>query len=287
MPKVTAYTLTWSTTKHEYELYESRLRDLLPIAPGSTAWFNWLVHISSFTFQGKSGFYTARKEHRPRGDQYWYAYFSLGEKRTKKYLGKTDDLTPTRLEQVASSLSAERDSGTQPKQFTPARSTKSQIPNPSLVADTGSDLNLPPHVQTQKPDVPVDPLLATKLHMPRLRSQLVPRSHLTEQLQTGLEGALTLVSAPAGFGKTTLLCQWLAESYKRVAWLSLEPEDDEPTRFLSYAIAALQTLNRQIGTASLALLYAPQPVPVETVVARLINDLTSSEEGDFVLVLDD
>jgi LuxR family maltose regulon positive regulatory protein len=120
MPKVTAYTLAWSATRHEYELYESRLREMLPFAPGSTAWFNWLAHISSFTFQGKSGYYTAHKERRPRGDQYWYAYLLLEGKRTKKYLGKTDDLTLTRLEQVASTLSAERDSGTQPKQLTPA-----------------------------------------------------------------------------------------------------------------------------------------------------------------------
>jgi LuxR family transcriptional regulator, maltose regulon positive regulatory protein len=118
MPKVTAYTLAWSTSKHEYELYESRLREMLPIAPGSTAWFNWLTHISSFAFQGKTGYYIARKELRPRGDQYWYAYFSQGEGRTKKYLGKTDDLTLARLEKVASSLSAERDSGTQTQQLT-------------------------------------------------------------------------------------------------------------------------------------------------------------------------
>ena len=136
MPKVTAYTLTWSTTRQEYELYESRLREILPIVPGSTAWFTWLTHISSFTFQGKTGYFTARKELRPRGDQYWYAYLVMGEKRTKKYLGKTDDLTPARLEQVASTLSAERDGGTQTQQLTPSRPPKSEIHIPTATTDT-------------------------------------------------------------------------------------------------------------------------------------------------------
>jgi ATP/maltotriose-dependent transcriptional regulator MalT len=69
----------------------------------------------------------------------------------------------------------------------------------------------------------------------------VPRAHLTERLQQGAERALTLVSAPAGFGKTTLLAQWLMESGMPVAWLSLEADDNDPTRFLSYLIAALHT----------------------------------------------
>jgi LuxR family maltose regulon positive regulatory protein len=132
-----------------------------------------------------------------------------------------------------------------------------------------------------------DQLLATKLHVPRPRKQLVQRSHLTERLQHGMEHALTLVSAPAGFGKTTLLSQWLADSGIRVAWLSLEQEDNELVRFLSYMIAALQRLDPRIGMTALALLQAPQPAPPETVLTVLTNDLASREEGDFALVLDD
>ena len=111
--------------------------------------------------------------------------------------------------------------------------------------------------------------------MPRPRAQLVPRSHLVERLQQGAERALTLVSAPAGFGKTTLLAQWLAQSGMPVAWLSLEAEDNDPTRFLSYLIAALQTLDAQLGTTALALLRTPQPPSPETVLAVLTNDLVS------------
>jgi LuxR family maltose regulon positive regulatory protein len=131
------------------------------------------------------------------------------------------------------------------------------------------------------------PLITTKLHMPRPRAQLVSRSQLAERLQQGMTDALTLVSAPAGFGKTTVLAQWLAESGTPAAWLSLEPGDNEPVRFLSYLIATLQTLDPSNGVTALSLLRTPQPAPPETVLARLVNDLMKREAADFALVLDD
>src|SRR6266487_763375 len=134
---------------------------------------------------------------------------------------------------------------------------------------------------------PLTSLLATKLYVPRLRTQLVQRSHLIERLQQGMLGALTLVSAPAGFGKTTLLAQWLAEMCMPVAWLSLEPEDNDATRFLSYLIAALQTLEPGIGMTALALLESPQPPLVEAVLTVLTNELVSRAGEEFALVLDD
>ncbi len=116
---------------------------------------------------------------------------------------------------------------------------------------------------------------------------LVPRAHLVERLQQGMDRALTLISAPAGFGKTTLLAQWLAQSGLPVAWLSLEAEDNDPTRFLFYLIAALQTLDAQLGATALAMLRTPQPPPPETVLAVLTNDLVERGGGDVALVLDD
>lgn len=130
-------------------------------------------------------------------------------------------------------------------------------------------------------------LLATKLHMPRLRPQLVARSYLIERLQQGMEYALTLVSAPAGFGKTTLLAQWVVESGTPVSWLSLEPEDNEPVRFLSYLIAALQAQDPQLGMNVLALLETRQSALLESALAVLTNELVHHETGDFALVLDD
>ena len=137
------------------------------------------------------------------------------------------------------------------------------------------------------PDISHGLLLATKFHMPRLRPQLVPRSILIERIQQGMEHALTLISAPAGFGKTTLLAQWVAESGMPVSWLSLEPEDNEPVRFLSYLIAALQAQDPQLGMNVLALLEASQAAPLESALAVLTNELMHHETGDFVLILDD
>src|SRR5260221_12626372 len=102
-----------------------------------------------------------------------------------------------------------------------------------------------------------------------------------------MERTLTLVSAPAGFGKTTLLAQWLAESGTPAAWVSLGPQDNDPTSFLSYLIAALQTLDAQIGTTALALLRTPQPPYPEVVLPVLINDWPVAEAANFALALDD
>jgi len=131
------------------------------------------------------------------------------------------------------------------------------------------------------------PLLATKLHMPRPSARLVHRSLLYEQLAQGMICALTLISAPAGFGKTTLLSDFLTRIGTPVAWLSLEREDNDLVRFLTYVIAALQTLDQEIGRMSLALLQSSPLATVEPVLALLINDLVSVKLPSFVLVLDD
>jgi len=120
------------------------------------------------------------------------------------------------------------------------------------------------------------------LHIPARVAAL-----LIERLQQGMEHALTLVSAPAGFGKTTVLAHWLAQREKPDAWLSLESADNEPVRFLSYLITALQTLDPSLGVAALSLLRTPQPAPSEAVLARLVNDLLMQEAAAFTLVLDD
>ncbi len=134
-------------------------------------------------------------------------------------------------------------------------------------------------------DIHHTPLLTTKLHMPRPRTKIVYRPQLDERLQEGLSGSLTLISAPAGFGKTTLLAHWLAQSDTPVAWLSLEPEDNALVRFLTYLIAALQTLDQEIGETSLALLQSSSSATVESILALLINDLANVPS--FALVLDD
>ncbi len=287
MPKVPRYTLAWSSAIETYELYETRDRGVLKIAPESPAWFAWLDQVSSFAFAGKSGHYTARKEAKQRGARYWYAYLATGQLLTKKYLGKSVDLILDRLEQVARVLSADQAAPLHTKRETPPRPSEREARLSLATVDVGASLDPAPHTPTGKRGDRLNPLLATKLHVPRPRAQLVPRTHLVERLQRGAEGALTLVSAPAGFGKTTLLTQWLAQSGTPAAWVSLGPEDNDPSRFLSYLIAALQTLDAQIGTTALALLRTPQPPSPETVLAMLTNDLADRGGGKFALVLDD
>lgn len=133
------------------------------------------------------------------------------------------------------------------------------------------------------------PLLETKLYIPRRRRGLVRRTRLTERLSSAAESKLTLVSAPAGFGKTTLVAEWLGAppiEGRSVAWLSLDSADDETALFWTYLIAALQTAAPGIGATALSLLQAPQQPPIETVLATLLNELITVP-NDVVLVLDD
>ncbi len=132
------------------------------------------------------------------------------------------------------------------------------------------------------------PILTTKLYIPPARLDLVPRPHLIERLNNGLAKGckLTLISAPAGFGKTTLLSEWVAQCGRPAAWLSLDSEDSDPARFLTYFITALQTVAPNIGTEVLAALQAPQPPSTGSILTTLINEITANSEN-FVFVLDD
>ena len=126
-------------------------------------------------------------------------------------------------------------------------------------------------------------LLTTKLHIPRPSARLMQRVQLDERLAQGMSGALTLISAPAGFGKTTFLSDSLTRSGIPVAWLSLEAEDDDFVRFLTYVIAALQSLDHEIGKTSLTLLHSSPLASVEPILALLINDLASRNLPRFAL----
>ncbi|WP_154794476.1 LuxR C-terminal-related transcriptional regulator [Occultella kanbiaonis] len=134
------------------------------------------------------------------------------------------------------------------------------------------------------------PLLGTKLHVPSPRRELVARSRLTDRLRTpdGAAPRLVLVAAPAGFGKTTLLSQWLAGAAStRVAWLSLDAADADPRRFLTHLLAAVQRTSPETGAEAMALLDATgATVPTEQVLVGLVNDLDALP-GHTVIALDD
>jgi LuxR family maltose regulon positive regulatory protein len=130
------------------------------------------------------------------------------------------------------------------------------------------------------------PILATKLYVPPPRPKVVLRPRLIERLDEDLYRKLTLVSAPAGFGKTTLLSEWVAGCERPAAWLSLDEGDNDPTRFVSYLVAALQTIAADIAEGVLGALQSPHPPPTESVLTALLNEISTIPDG-FVLVLDD
>ena len=127
-------------------------------------------------------------------------------------------------------------------------------------------------------------LLTTKLFVPPVRPSRVPRRRLTDRLHSGADGKLTLIVAPAGFGKTTLLSDFVAG--RPVAWVSLDASDNDLTRFWSYVLAAFDSVQPGLGASALALLQSPQPPPIEAILTSLLNTL-STRSTEVVLLLDD
>jgi LuxR family maltose regulon positive regulatory protein len=164
-----------------------------------------------------------------------------------------------------------------------------------FLAESGTDV--PPNEEAVYRQPPIsssaapggDPLLMSKLSVPVPRRTLVPRSSLSGRIEECLERKLTVVSAPAGFGKSTLLSTWAAASAsdtRLVAWLSLDSGDDDPARFWRYFLTALSRLEPGCGETALALLNSPQAPPVVTMLTTVLNDL-DAVAAEVVFVLDD
>jgi LuxR family maltose regulon positive regulatory protein len=128
--------------------------------------------------------------------------------------------------------------------------------------------------------------LATKLYLPPARQTLVGRPRLIEQLNEGLKGRLTLISAPAGFGKTSLVTAWRQQSETPLAWVSLDEGDNEPARFLDYLLGALQTVEQSLARETSGLLQAATSPPLKAVLTSLLYEVNESE-AEFVLAFDD
>ncbi len=129
-------------------------------------------------------------------------------------------------------------------------------------------------------------LLKTRLYIPATRPELISRPRLIDRLNEGLNHRLILIAAPAGYGKTTLLGNWVAQCGGAVAWLSLDEADNDPVRFLTYLIAAVQTIEAQFGQDIMTGLRSPQPPALEDWLPVLVNQLDSIGQP-FVLILDD
>jgi LuxR family transcriptional regulator, maltose regulon positive regulatory protein len=265
----------------------------IPVGVGSAEWYHVLEQIASFSFEDELGrSFTARRERRDQ-QWYWYAYRKCGKKLRKIYLGKTDQLEPDRLAVAAYELTE------LPHETQPYGSTGSLI--------------------TEQTTAPF--LRPTKLRIPSLPTNLIQRPRLTQQLSRPLHGVstivrryqhrtqplLTVITAPAGYGKTTLLVEWLAIRTKgrgpksqstgselssqysalgtHVAWLSLDYEDNDAQQFWCYVIAALQANVRELGCHALLLLQSSQPIPLDNVVTALVDDLQHTSR-ELALVLD-
>ena len=139
-----------------------------------------------------------------------------------------------------------------------------------------------------------EPLLMPKLQLPRLQKSLLPREHLLELLDKGLEHKLTLIAGPAGYGKTTLVGQWIAKrgdraDFPQIACVTLDEGDNDPIRFWRYIIAACQKFRAGLGKEALDLLLAhrrPPFKPLEMMLTALLNELSQLEHPG-VLILDD
>jgi len=247
----------------------------------SAAWWSWLKagETTSFRFTCSAGNFTARREQKQSGC-YWYAYRRQQGKLHKAYLGKSVELTLQRLHTVAEIL------GQSPSSTAPSASVVHIVPDDSTSA-------------TFSPAEPVYPslsqnLLSTKLTVPPVLSTVVARPRLLQKLNQGIEHKLTLITAPAGFGKTTLLSDWQAAQNGNgqdidaptLAWVSLDAGDNDPIRFWSYCIAALETVYPRISEKVLSLLRLPQAASMETMLITLINTISVAQRT-CILVLDD
>jgi LuxR family maltose regulon positive regulatory protein len=130
------------------------------------------------------------------------------------------------------------------------------------------------------------PLIKTKVHIPKTRSDLVRRTRLEDLLNTDQKIKLTLISAPAGFGKTALLCDWVQNVERPVAWISLDRGDNDLTRFLSYVVMALQGIDGSFGIHILETIHSPKPPSMDYILTSLINGVTEIFDS-FYLILDD
>jgi len=238
------------------------------IVVGSPAWFTWLTadQPRSFSFRHPSGSFTARCERR-RDSWYWYAYRMQSGKLHKTYLGKADSLTLERLDTAATALAD--------------RALSAQLDDHFARPDYTTEGIFTTRSSTTH-------LLTTKLNIPRPPAYLVSRPRLIAAIQPQPGTKLTLICAPAGSGKTTLVSEWIAADGAascQVTWLTLHTNDNDLNRFWTYLIAAVDRLHPGLGADAQMVLRTPH-MPFEAVLTVLLNAL-STYPTPCVLVLDD
>ncbi len=249
-------------------LYQSG-REGDPIDVGTPAWYDWLEHHAAFIFVDRVGTVTVCKSGTGPSDLDWKASCTRMGKRYHVSLGSSRALTLARLQDAARRLAGKH----------------AQVGSTTL-SPASPAVSTPPIPKTAATVVHPGSLIQTKLYRPRSGSDVIPRARLFERLNAGLSGNVTLISAPAGFGKTTLLAEWLQTIERPTAWLSLDENDNELRIFVHSLTTALQTVFPDALQATVSLLQAEQFPPPDRVATLLINDLADVSE-DVVLVLDD
>jgi LuxR family maltose regulon positive regulatory protein len=249
-------------------LYPSE-RGADPIHVGSIAWFAWLEHHHTFQFADRLGGFSAYKSETDPNTLHWQASSLRHGQLMRLDLGPSRALTLERLQAAAQRLAGEPAS-IEPDEGGQATSAAS-IPDAPRTAASGS--------------IPSS-LIGTKLYRPRRSNDVIPRSRLLEHLNAGLSGKVSLVCAPAGCGKTTLVVQWLQTINRQVAWLSLDEHDNELPVFVHGLTAALQSVWREACPATTSLLSAPYFPGPESVASLLSHELADVPD-EVVLVLDD
>src|SRR5713101_6247867 len=254
MGRTPLHALTWSKEQRLYELHtQDRLEQRFQPTDEAT-WQSWLREVTSFAFHSPAGSLNVYLERRPRGGAYWYAYQTKEGRTRKRYLGRTETLSLAHLEETARSFRREQ--------------------QPPQAFDQGMLV------------------LSGRLAPPRLPAALVEREPLLSALDGALATPLTLLCAPAGFGKTTLLAAWARRHLVQVAWLSLDELDNSPTRFWVALIAALRRCGGYapgFGETAVALLSSPQPPSPSTILTALLQELENREAhpAPIVLIVDD
>ena len=246
-----------------------------PILIGTPAWYDWLEQQSSFTFVDHGLTFMARKSMLRSRDSYWKAYRRCQGKLYRIHLGHSRALTLERLQAAAQAFAGEHIPGEQAS-VSSGQHGSNRLPklpgrpSPRMVLDVDHSTSL----------------IHTKLSRPRLGSDLIPRPRLLARLNAGLGGKVTLVCAPAGFGKTTLLVAWGEAIDRPTVWLSLDEHDDELASFVRSLAAALQSVFPDEFGDMASLLQAPRLPALDSLVALFSNDLADLPE-DLLLVLDD
>ncbi len=306
MPKSAQFIISWSPDQKNYLLIEAENGPQHFSPENSDAWLAWLEEHHAFAFHGRNGQLNLLKEQRNKsGIAYWYAYHRCDGRMLKRYLGLSTRVRLDYLEEIAASLThpdATKSFPSVPQRNEKTIQQKTDRRNPSRRTTdhkkkTGviQPSTSTPHAQNKVPAPPLqfEPLLLTKLQLPRPQQSLLPRLHLLKLLDKGLEKKITLIAGPAGYGKTTLVSQWITEqstheNFPRVACLTLDQSDNDPIRFWRSLIAACQQLHPESGKEALELLRAhllPPFKPLEMMLTALLNTLSQLEHPG-ILILD-